>query len=303
MLPAATLIATLLSIILVIARPDIGVMTGNEHLAGAWNGVFGHKNELGWMMIVGALTSCWLCSHERRGRGLYAFGLALMLLVVIMSRSRTSQLAIACAPLIVYGLRIFRLPGLARLWALYILAIAATVTMIFSAEYFGDIMGFLGKDASLTGRGPMWAMLLSAINQHPFIGYGYGAFFLPGNLDMEAAMRMVAWTTSEAHNDIIDLALQVGIPGAILVFVLVLDAARLAIQHYAKDRPSWAGLAATFLIICILIDCVETILFLPDLFTILFTIFYASLRRLQTGERSSTVLPAKLSLSPVHRSS
>ena len=298
----AAIVAAFVSAILALARPDIGVMTGYGDLAGSWNGVYSHKNLLGSMTVIGAFTSCWLFAHERRRRGWYAIGLALMLLVVVMSRSRTSQLAIAFSPFVLYGLRVFRLPALARLWAIYVLAVAATVTTILCAEYFGDIMVFLGKDASLTGRGPMWAALISAINQRPLIGYGYGAFFIPGNLDMEAAMRMINWLATEAHNDMIDLALQIGIPGAMLTLILTLDAVRLGIRQSAKDQLPWASLAATFLIISLLVDCVEALLFNPDIFTILFTIFYASLRRLQTTERSSAALSAKLSLSPVHRS-
>ena len=53
-------------------------------------------------------------------------------------------------------LPLLRQPGLVRLWAIY--GMCAT-TVIFGgilAVFFGDIMAALGKDASLTGRVPVW---------------------------------------------------------------------------------------------------------------------------------------------------
>ncbi|MDQ2802566.1 MAG: hypothetical protein M3Y41_07735, partial [Pseudomonadota bacterium] len=70
-LAASILISGVASAAVAVGLPQVGVMTEGS-LAGAWSGVYAHKNPLGWMMILGCLSYGWLWVHTPRRRLRYA---------------------------------------------------------------------------------------------------------------------------------------------------------------------------------------------------------------------------------------
>ena len=64
-----SLVSAVTSVAVAVAIPGIGVMT-EGNLAGDWNGVFTHKQELGWAMFLGALCLGWLFMHDKGWRRL-----------------------------------------------------------------------------------------------------------------------------------------------------------------------------------------------------------------------------------------
>ena len=74
-------------------------------------------------------------------------------------------------------------------------------------------------------------MVMDAISKHPWLGYGYHAFWR-GADGPSADIRLAGWIPPHAHNGFLDLALDFGIAGTVLfVFLLlgpVIEALRLA---------------------------------------------------------------------------
>ena len=100
----------------------------------------------------------------------------------------------------------------------------------------------LGKDATLTGRIPLWNQMINVMSQHrTFTGYGYGSFWK----DSEATGLMhqafsgnsfMGNMTSGAHNNLLELWGNAGLIGvaALLAMVLICTRRRQEIAAGAR---------------------------------------------------------------------
>jgi O-antigen ligase len=74
-------------------------------------------------------------------------------------------------------------------------------------------------DPTFTGRTDIWRFVIAHIAERPFTGYGFSTFWLTE--DVVYGFKDVGWVSSvsTAHNGYLDLALQLGIPGAFLMIL------------------------------------------------------------------------------------
>ena len=49
----------------------------------------------------------------------------------------------------------------------------------------------LGRSATLTGRTRIWQMSLDNIAQRPWLGYGFGAFWRPGEVEARTMWQIL----------------------------------------------------------------------------------------------------------------
>ena len=79
------------------------------------------------------------------------------------------------------------------------------------------ILVALGKDASLSGRTDIWAMVWQKILNHPLLGHGYSAFWLGWNGKDSAQIWMaLQWPVPHSHNGFLDLLADLGFVGLLL---------------------------------------------------------------------------------------
>ena len=58
------------------------------------------------------------------------------------------------------------------------LSVAFLITALTILPLFQPLFSLIGKDATLTGRIPLWRQIIQVmINRHTFTGYGYGMFW------------------------------------------------------------------------------------------------------------------------------
>jgi O-antigen ligase len=258
LLATALGIAALLSVVFAIALPAYGLDTGVY--SSNWRGVYAQKNNLGEIMVVGtiAFLLVWRTAERRRWVALGGAGLCTAL--VLLSGSKTA-LGVLFLLLALAGL--FR----ALRWS-YTVAIPVLIGIIFlagaGALWFlanaEGILTSLGKDATLTGRTPMWAAIVDMIARKPWLGYGYSAFW--GGADSAAApvFRVIGWVTPHAHNGYLDILLQLGVLG-LLVFLAGLAVASYHAVKELRATPTADGLwAPLFLTFMILYNITETTL-------------------------------------------
>ncbi len=277
LLAASILTSAVISAAIAIGVPQAGVMTEGD-LAGAWNGVYMHKNQLGGMMLLGCLAYGWLRvqTPHRRFRyllcGLFCFAVA------VMSRSRSAQVMIVLLPLIACVVSLAKLRGVTRLWVVYLLIIGSAVGGVLGTLFFADVMVALGKDPSLTGRVPLWSFLISEIGKQPVLGYGYGAYFLDWSARLQWINTLTSWNVPEAHNGYIEMLLQLGIPGVILAAWLLLSTACLALSKPLRDELPWASFATVYAIAFLLLNLVELLLMNPgDIHSMILPMLYVGL--------------------------
>ncbi|WOR14753.1 O-antigen ligase [Hyphomonas sp. FCG-A18] len=222
-----------------IANPGFGVM--HEVHVGAWKGLYYEKNQLGGHMARACFLCAFLFLMDKPMRRVWGFGVAICLMMVLMSTSKTSLLGV----LLGFGILIAalmmkrgKITGLSLTWLGTIVIGSLTCLLIFAPE---AIFNLLGRDASLTGRTDIWAELAQDISERPLLGYGYGAFWM---LDSEPAYwlrEVLEWDAPTAHNSWLEVAIALGLTG--LAFLL-LDFAITIWRALRTAVDTWTGVFA-----------------------------------------------------------
>ncbi|MGB5715145.1 MAG: O-antigen ligase family protein, partial [Waterburya sp.] len=121
------------------------------------------------------------------------------------------------------------------------------ITSIWLIENFENLLSFLNKDITLTGRLPLWTMLIQMrIKERLWLGYGYNAFWQRwrGNDSPAADVVNVIigdgrdWV-AHAHNGYLDIILNIGLIGlvifVILFFINVIQTIRLIMSNKSPE--------------------------------------------------------------------
>ena len=306
-------IAAVASAVIAVAFPQAGIMAGDPvlspELIGAWSGVFTHKNELGVTMMLGTQCCAWLALNQQSRRLPCFAGALLCFAVVLQTRSATAEIGSIAVPFIFAGLRVMRLPGLTLLWAAFGIVAACLLAALLGAVFLDDITGAIGKDASLTGRIPLWSALISLADGRFLQGYGYMAFFTPENPEVELVHRAIGWDAPEAHQGYLDIYLQLGLPGLALAIVLVVRTVALALAAVRAGGPAWGSLAVVVMLTLAVTSTVETVLLRAgNIYSLMVPLFYAGLQASQApaaiaatrrpGAATAAAGPARLARQP-----
>ena len=177
-------------------------------------------------------------------RRLFWSGVALIMIstaCLLLSQSSTSLLA-AAAGLVLSGFYalLHRKQGLARALLVLVVLQLAAVFLLFLGEFLVSLLESLGKDATLTGRVPLWHLVDANIAQRRWLGYGYGAFWSASNPAKFAIEETLQWTPPHAHNGYRDVLLNFGIPGLmLLVLSLVRAIRRGGVLLCAQPEAGW----------------------------------------------------------------
>ena len=281
-------LALVLSLALGLAAPDLGVMHEAD-LNGDWCGVFVHKSALGEACILATLCFAWRWMHEPERRIVHSAFLLLCFALAWLSMSKLAQLTILLLGPMALCLCLLRLPGVGKLWAGFVMVVLFVSAGAILSATFTELTEAVGKDATLTGRVPVWQSLIGFAARHPLGGYGYNAFFVPGNPDVEAVWRRGGWVMWDAHNSYVGVALELGLPGLALSAWILLAAVWRSIQAFSGGAVPWAGFAATYLLNYGLVSLVEMVLFRGDIHSVMLPMLAVSLVGLR--ERAPAPLP------------
>jgi len=211
-------ISLLLSLVFIFALPQYGI-SGAPH-TGAWRGIWTHKNGLGRHMAIAANVFWLLGLSIKQRRWIPWTALGLAILSVVMARATGALLAslipIALIPFL-QSLRWrsqFAIPA-----AIAILAGSgiAAIAITLGSE---AILIALGEDATLTGRTEFWPVIIHMIQQQPWLGYGYEAFWTGLNGPSAYIIHATqGHSPNHAHNGILQLWLHLGFLGVIVFLI------------------------------------------------------------------------------------
>lgn len=240
-----TLVMAVGSLIMVFLFPRIGVH--QDVNAGLWRGMWYEKNQMGAVMTIGATASaaCLASSHPKKLLPLIA--LILSSALVLATQSKTSLLCLMLGLGVVGGFWTLKKGGpafaVAAVWA----AVVAAGLGVWAWEtQSAAILEALGKDPSLTGRTEIWASLMRKVADRPWTGYGYGAFWgrIGDSPPADWVRAETGWTVPSAHNGWIDLLVQLGWPGAVLVGAIMALTALITLLRSggAGVREGWWAL-------------------------------------------------------------
>lgn len=259
-LVAAVLVPMMvLSLAFAVAVPHLGWMPPGHEASGV-RGVFVHKNVLGWYAGVCLLALVGLYDGGYVPRPLVLAGMAAAGLCLALSTSMTGLLAtsVALALLPLYA-ALRRHHGIGRaMLALVSLQVAAFLGVAL-AEFLVPTLEWLGKDATLTGRVPLWHIVDEEIGRHIFLGVGYQAFWTEANPDAWRIWARVGWMAPHAHNGFRDVLLNFGLVGFLVLAVTIVRAVRQGAALHC-DRPGegwlWLNLLVCWFIVLNLAESV-----------------------------------------------
>ncbi|NJR69438.1 MAG: O-antigen ligase family protein [Synechococcales cyanobacterium CRU_2_2] len=231
-------ISGLLSLAAGVVMPAVAIHS-TDH-PGAWRGLFDYKNTLGSYMVV-SVVSCFLLATDRVGKSRWAWsGVGLGVLLILLSTSKTSLVVSILVMSLIYFCQNFKLRGKVAVIALDLTFLLVSGLLVFAVSQWVPLLTSLGKDPTMTGRTPMWAVMIARIWDSPLLGYGRAAFWAEGSpyaLEAGSAVSM-NFIPPHAHNGFIEVALDVGLLGLVLFLISFFRALFQAIARASMSRNS-----------------------------------------------------------------
>ena len=212
--------------------------------ARCFTGIFAGKNVCGAQLAFGltlqvALLRVYWVENKQPGVFFYAILLA-QLVMLVLSRAMGSLISagVPIAALLLLSHRRSIFNPLPLGW-LYVLGSVGFLLFALNLMPLAEpLLNALGKDATLTGRIPMWQQHVSnMLSSHTFTGYGF-CMFWNNEAAVEAfhlAFEENSWAstmTTGAHNELIEMWLDNGLIGIAVYFFMLLTAFRRI-----KDMP------------------------------------------------------------------
>jgi exopolysaccharide production protein ExoQ len=191
-----------------------------------WVGVTLQKNSLGRLCIIATFFLIWalfkdgklLTGLEGKYRKL-ADGLVLCLALWLLKGPPgvypATAIAALAAGLGAYSALLWmkkrnRFPGAGVVAGVILLGIAyGAVTPFVGGSSVGSLSSAFGRDTTLTGRTDIWVGLTQAAREHPLLGHGFGSFWTTEHQE--------AYTIDEAHNGYLEVFLELGLIGVLLL--------------------------------------------------------------------------------------
>jgi exopolysaccharide production protein ExoQ len=247
------------SFFLALAFPSYGVSQMLH--AGAWRGLFNHKNNLGRFT---GLSLLFLFSvrppHISRVWRAFLFILALVELGLAQSGTATvaTLLPLLAFPALIL-LRVRRRETLPLWFCVVPIVLAVGFLAFLNVDIFLEL---LGKNATLTGRIPLWAALVRDWANRPLLGFGYGAFWETTNQFNTAIRRQLNWSAvPHSHNGFVDCLLDTGALGLLLLLAVYFRALGRAIRLFREKAILGSEWPLLFMLFFALFNVTESSLF------------------------------------------
>lgn len=247
----------ILSVLFALLLPQYGIESGQ--VAAGWQGVFQTKNVLGRFASLAAIA--FFLQSMAVGQGpqwANRCWVVVAVFVLVFSHSVTGLLVTGVFTLIFPTLRLLRLRNKLAVPALLFVCAVSASLIAFLVEYYTVALGMLDRNTTLTGRAKLWALVFDAIAHRPWLGAGYGAFWLGWQGDSGAIWSQVTWEPPHSHNGFLDLWLELGILGISLFLVGYGVSIRRAIVRVRAESTTVSQWAILFLIFYFLYNFTES---------------------------------------------
>jgi exopolysaccharide production protein ExoQ len=250
-----SVIAIGLSFVVSIALPTYSI----DPISGAWQGVFGQKNQLGQFMALAAVMWLIYAVSVKRRRLLVGAGL-LSVVLLLLSRSATA-IVILLALLAVLGfVRLLRVRSIYALPVLMLAIVAAGYLVVRTVSDPGAALAALGRDSSLTGRTQLWSIVWQMIRARFGLGYGYGGFWLGFEGPSGPVWLATGWEPPSAHDGFLDLMLDLGVVGLLVFVPIMIAALRYAYALALRGKTLESAFPFIFLIFLLISNVTESYL-------------------------------------------
>lgn len=229
------------SLVMSVLFPAYGVM--HEIHPGAWSGLWFEKNRMGAVMALAAMSGMAAAFTTPYRREVRYWGALVILAVflVLMSTSKTALMACmigVLGPVMIYLARQGFIMAAIAVFSGLFGVFALTLVILIGP---GVILEALGRDPTLTGRTDIWIGLLQAVQMRPWTGFGWGVFWLVEDGPVFWVRQATQWEVPSAHNSWLEIALALGLPGAIWAILVYLGGLVSAMKRlFSGVEAYWA---------------------------------------------------------------
>ncbi len=198
------------------------IIAVDDSLLVGWHGDFMHKNIMGAFLVLAMVA---ILTLERRV-GARWIGMTTVVVLVIGSRSATAVSGLIVVAAMYAWSRRLGVFGSSnsreRARFVSVTVFLGLAAMTLSLVLLPIIVNALGRDLTLSGRTSVWREGLALFRERPLQGYGPGGVWF--DLNSELAQRLereIGFVVAHAHNGLLELALQLGAIGVVIVLALI----------------------------------------------------------------------------------
>ena len=203
-----------------------------------WTGVTTQKNSLGILCAIIGTFFVWRLLKRWPKLELYDVVLFILTLYLLRGASSiTSDVVFIMGTIIVIMGRLYRANVKKLRNAFVITLIFAVIFQASFIAFFNDSLvsqffSISGRNASFTGRIPLWRDILKIGNRSPIFGSGYGTFWIR---NLEQIWSRYRFHPTNGHNGYIDVYLDYGLAGLLLLLMLIIHAYKNILGKFSSD--------------------------------------------------------------------
>lgn len=233
----AGMVAAFASFVLVAFMPSAGIR--HTDASPAWQGLFVHKNALGILTVYFFAAAYYAEKRTPLVSLFYKAYMGAMLLLIVMSLSRTAWLQMALLLLYIAFEAIYvragKMEKILLPAALGMIAILGSILVFTHTE---QISFALGKSGDMNGRSGIFEAIGPSLWKRPVTGFGYQAFWI--GLHGESANILLTpghSALANAENGPLQMWLELGALGTGIVLILLFLSVRYGMFDL-KTNPS-----------------------------------------------------------------
>jgi exopolysaccharide production protein ExoQ len=248
----------LLSVVAVVYEWSDAVAIVDGETQHGWTGWYYSKNEFGRGAVIALLTFMVL---DKTSTSRWA-AIALSAVFIVGSSSATALAAALVVVALVFWAQRYRQVG--EDWSgtflsvSIFLGVCGIIATYLAVEF---VVTSLGRDITFTNRTAIWTASLDYLEREPWLGYGFGGLWDPDNQPTQQIWDQIGFAAANAHSGPLGVAVDVGLPGLALWFVLWLSTFTASLRLLRSHV--FAVWAFAFLLIQLLVGVVEPV-FLND---------------------------------------
>jgi O-antigen ligase len=245
-------------------KPDIGV-----HSKG-WMGVTAHPNILAPILAINIVLWTAHAIANPKDTKIAVVTILFSLYVRQQTNSSTSIVVLFLLMCLLMILQFFKSLNYQQALTGFILflVVAIGLTIVVSSNFEYIIVDVLGKDMTLTGRVPVWNLVLEkAVSQRPLLGFGYYGFWQKSRGEDDPSRYIITengFRPRHAHQGFLDLAVDLGLIGFSFFFLSICRYIAFGVKYLITDSKIESTFPLLFLTFLIILNLSESFLLKPS---------------------------------------
>ena len=221
---------------------------------GRIQGIVGNANILAMAALLSLIAEI---ARAVAGRGTRAGSIVWIVVAVgTLALTRSSTVFVAAAAVAVVCLFAWfarRGSGPRRIATAAALLAFSAAAAVGAVVFRAPLLGLLGRSEDLTNRLDIWAVVANLASQRPAAGWGWISYWAPWVEPFNDLIVIKGVTYFQAHNAWLDIYLQLGVIGLVVIGLLVLTTI-VRTWSFALDGPRDGALVPTALLVAILVQ-------------------------------------------------